>query len=84
MYNGTYAPWDNAPKLLGHDEMMEPLKVVTDFFEIDTVSGHDERFKEWRDYAVRLEYYNNARSGPGALLYVWEENVKLIEAIFLL
>jgi HEPN domain-containing protein len=84
MYNGTYAPWENAPKLLRHDEMMEPLKVVIDFFEIDAVSGHDERFKEWRDYAVRSDHYNNARSGPGALLYVWEENVKLIEAMFLL
>ncbi|QJD98241.1 HEPN domain-containing protein [Mucilaginibacter robiniae] len=84
MYIGTYAPWENAPKLLRHDEMINPLKVVIDFFEIDDMEGHAKHLKQWRDYAVRLEYYVNERNGPGMLLYVWEEHVRLMEAMFLL
>jgi HEPN domain-containing protein len=84
MYIGTYAPWENAPKLLRHDEMMHPLRVVIDFFEIDDVEGHRKHLKEWRDVAVSSEYYVNERNGPGVLLYVWEEHVKLMEAMFLL
>jgi hypothetical protein len=84
MYIGTYAPWENAPKLLRHDEITNPLRVVIDFFEIDDVAGHGKHFKEWRDVAVSSEYYVNESNGPGVLLYIWEEHVKLMEAMFLL
>jgi HEPN domain-containing protein len=84
MYTGTYAPWENMPKLLRHDEMMHPLRVVTDFFEIDNVEGHGARFKEWRDYAVKEPCYENEKHGPSLLLYTWEEHVRLMEAMYLL
>lgn len=84
MYTGTFAPWDNMPKLLRHDEMMHPLKVVTEFFDIDNVEGHGARFKEWRDYAVKEPCYENEKHGPSLLLYTWEEHVRLMEAMYLL
>jgi HEPN domain-containing protein len=84
MYTGTFTPWDNMPKLLRHDEMMHPLRVVTDFFEIDNVEGHSARLKEWRDYAVKEPCYENEKHGPSLLLYTWEEHVRLTEAMYLL
>ncbi len=84
MYTGTYAPWENVPKVLRHEEMMRPLKVVIDFFEIDNIEGHCARLKEWRDYAVKTACYVNEREGPGMLLHTWEEHIRLIEAMYLL
>jgi HEPN domain-containing protein len=84
MYTGTYAPWENMPKVLRHDEMMHPLKVVIDFFEIEDIAGHRTRLKEWRDYAIKTDCYVNEREGPGMLLHTWEEHVRLLEAMYLL
>lgn len=63
--------------------MMNPLEVIAYFFEIDSVTGHSARFKEWRNYAVKSEHYINERSGPSALLFTWEEHVRFIEAMYL-
>lgn len=68
MYTGTFAPWDDMPKLLRHDETMHPLRMVTDFFEIDNVEVYGARLKEWRDYAVKTPCYENEKHGPSLLL----------------
>jgi len=83
MYEGTYAPWENIPKYLKHHEIINPLEVLSYFFEINSATGHAGRFKEWRNYAVKSDHYINEWSGPGALLFTWEEHIRFIEAMYL-
>ena len=80
----SYAPWEHYPKTLTHDEMMNPLSVVEDFFTCESVKGHSRRLKEWRHYAVNDAYYNDEKWGPGPLLFIYTQNLKLLEAVFLL
>ncbi|UEG54013.1 hypothetical protein LLH06_03370 [Mucilaginibacter daejeonensis] len=84
MYTGSYAPWENAPKFLKQEQVARPLKLLEEFFQMSSVEGHAVQLREWRDFAVSSEYYNDERSGPGLLLYIWEYNVKLVEAMYVL
>jgi HEPN domain-containing protein len=79
-----YAPWEHYPKTLTHAEMMDPLSVVEDFFSSDSVKGHGKRLKEWRHYTINYLYYNDERWGPGPLLFTYDINLKLLEAVYLL
>ncbi|MCZ4223529.1 hypothetical protein [Pedobacter rhodius] len=84
MRNKTYAPWEHYPKTLRHQEVQNPISVVIDFFNADSVKGHGKRLKNWRYYVVNDEHYNEKRYGPGSLLYIYELNLKILEAMFLL
>jgi HEPN domain-containing protein len=84
MYNGTYAPWEHYPKTLRHYEVENPMSVVVDFFSADSVKGHGRRLKEWRYYVVNDEHYDEKRHGPGTLLFIYDLNLKILEAMYLL
>ncbi|MBB3056727.1 HEPN domain-containing protein [Mucilaginibacter gotjawali] len=84
MYFDKYAPWEHYPKTLRQHEIENPMSVVADFFFADSVKGHGKRLKEWRYYVVNDEHYNEKRHGPGTLLFVYDLNLKLLEAMFLL
>jgi HEPN domain-containing protein len=84
MYNGTYAPWEHYPKTLRHYEVENPMSVVVDFFSADSVKGHGRRLKEWRYYVVNDEHYNEKRHGPGTLLFIYDLNLRILEAMYLL
>jgi HEPN domain-containing protein len=84
MNNGTFAPWEHYPKTLRHDEIVNPMVVVADFFSADSVKGHGKRLKEWRYYVVNDEHYDEKRHGPGTLLFVYDLNLKILEAMYLL
>ena len=62
----------------------ESFVVVEDFFSSDSVKGHGKRLKEWRRYTINNQYYNDERWGPGPLLFVYDMNLKLLEAVYLL
>jgi len=81
---GTYAPWEHYPKTLRHEEMMNPMSVVFDFFSCDSVKGHSKQLKEWRYYVINDESYPGGRHGPGSLLFDYDLNLKLLEAVYLL
>ncbi|SDP86284.1 HEPN domain-containing protein [Mucilaginibacter sp. OK268] len=84
MYTGTYAPWEHYPKTLRHYEVENPLAVVADFFSADSVKGHTKRLKEWRYYVVNNEHYKDERHGPGSLLFIYDFNLRILEAMYLL
>jgi HEPN domain-containing protein len=84
MYNGTYAPWEHYPKNLRHYEVENPMSVVVDFFSADSVKGHGKRLKEWRYYVVNDEHYDEKRHGPGTLLFIYDLNLRILEAMYLL
>ncbi len=84
MYNGTYAPWEHYPKTLRHYEVENPMSVVVDFFSADSVKGHGKRLKEWRYYVVNDEHYDEKRHGPGTLLFIYDLNLRILEAMYLL
>jgi HEPN domain-containing protein len=84
MYTGTYAPWEHYPKTLRHYEVENPLSVVADFFSADSVKGHSKRLKEWRYYVVNNKHYKDERHGPGSLLFIYDFNLKILEAMYLL
>ena len=84
MYNGTYAPWEHYPKTLRHYEVENPMSVVVDFFSADSVKGHSKRLKEWRYYVVNDEHYDEKRHGPGTLLFIYDLNLRILEAMYLL
>lgn len=84
MYNGTYAPWEHYPKTLRHYEVQNPMSVVVDFFSVDSVKGHRKRLKEWRYYVVNDEHYDEKRHGPGTLLFIYDLNLRILEAMYLL
>ena len=84
MYTTKYVPWENCPKKLYHHEVIEPFSVLTDFFGIDDLSGHLNKLKKWRYFVNRNEAYKDDRFGPGSLLFTYDQNVRLLEAAFLL
>ena len=86
MYLTQYAPWEHYPKTLILKEFMDPLSVVDDFFSCDSLEGHAERLKEWRYYAVNDKVYKDkdVRRSPGGLLFEYDMNLKLLEAVYLL
>jgi len=79
----NYAPWEHYPKNLRQHEIADPMSVINDFFNANTVKGHRKRLNEWRYYVVNDEHFKDKRDGPGTLLFIYDLNVKLLEALYL-
>ena len=84
MYTPEYTPWENYPKNLYHREVMNPINVITEFFAIDWVFGHKKKLKKWRYYVTHDKCYGDKNHGPGTLLFTYELNTRLLEAVCLL
>jgi len=84
MNDAPYAPWEHYPKNLRHYEIENPMSVVVDFFSADSLNGHGRRLKEWRYYVVNDEHYDEKRHGPGTLLFIYDLNLRILEAMYLL
>ena len=83
MYLGNIAPWEQYPKHLRFSEVMNPLKVITDFFSTGWPKDHREDLKEWRFYVLNDKFYKD-RHGPGHVLFLYDQTLQLIEALHLL
>jgi HEPN domain-containing protein len=84
MYDRTYAPWEHYPKTLTQHEIQNPLTVISDFFSSDSLKGHAKRLNQWRNFVVSEQFYSDERFGPATLLYLYDLNLKLMEAMYLL
>lgn len=84
MYFDTYAAWEHSPKTLKYNEVLNPLTVIEDFFSADSVKGHKRDLKEWRTFVTTDKHFVGDRHGPGGLLFTYDLNLKLLEALYLL
>lgn len=84
MYTVKYAPWEHHPKKLRHQEVVNPLLVLEDFFSVDLLSGQCSKLKNWRYYVTHDKAYKDERHGSGSLLFSYDKNVRLLEAAYLL
>ncbi|WP_345213699.1 HEPN domain-containing protein [Mucilaginibacter gynuensis] len=59
------------------------MKVVADFIGTSTLKGHKRNLKKWRDLVITEHHYKNKAHGPGELLFTYDLNLKLLEAMHL-
>jgi len=64
--------------------MVNPLVVLDGFFSANLLSGHCGKLKNWRYYVVHDKVYKDEQHGPGSLLFIYDLNLKLLEACYLL
>lgn len=84
MYIDKAAPWEHYPKNLRFNEVQNPLLVIVDFFSAARLKEQRKDLKRWRYYVISDAHYTNERHGPGTLLFIYDLNVKLVEALHLL
>jgi len=84
MKNVPYAPWEHYPKTLRYFEIENPISVIVDFFSADSVIGHGRILKQWRYYVINSKHYDDKRHGPGTILFIYDFNMRLLEAMYLL
>lgn len=73
-----------SPFILSAEQMAEPLNVLYEFFSDDTLSGHLQRLKDWRDSVLADDFYRDMKGSPGGLLYFYELNISLLQTAHLL
>ncbi|WP_462266472.1 hypothetical protein [Mucilaginibacter sp.] len=83
MYLGKTAPWEQYPKHLRFNEIMNPLQVLMDFFSSGWPRDHRKDLKEWRYYVLNDKFYKD-RHGARHVLFIYDQDVQLIEAVHLL
>jgi hypothetical protein len=84
MFKKKYLPWENYPKKLSHQQIINPFKVVADFFAVDWLEGHEEKLEAWRYFVKHDKCYDDKDNGPGSLLFIYDLNIRLLEAAYLL
>lgn len=75
---------DNIPINLLPEQLLNPLSVFEDFFSDDSLEGHLQRLKDWRDHVLKDDFYRDMKGSPAGLLYFYRLNVCLVEVAFLL
>lgn len=83
MYSGNVAPWEQYPKQLRFSEVINPLRVLVDFFNSGLPKSHRRDLKLWRYYVTKDRCYKD-RHGAGHILFIHDLNVGLMEAMHLL
>jgi hypothetical protein len=83
MYFEEIAPWENYPKNLNFKEIQNPLLVLDEFFG-DWMETHIEQLSKWRKYVLSGKVYRDKRQGPGSLVFTSVQNLRLLEACYLL
>ncbi len=84
MQASDYNTWASCPINLSPKQTSDPLSVFSDFFSDDSLPGHLQRLKDWRDYVLKDDFYRDMKGSPAGLAYFYKLNVCLVEAAFLL
>lgn len=83
MYNGRFVPWDKYPKFLTFEEVQDPFSVLVEYFDGTWPTEQRKELKEWRKFVTTRKHYTH-RHGPGNLLFIYDEHMRLLEACYLL
>lgn len=83
MENPTENHTKNRIVYLDNDEIAEPCKVISLFFDACSLPEHLDALREWRDDVAFGTHHTRKRS-PDNLLYDYELTIRLIEAAWLL
>lgn len=75
---------DDAVFNLKPAEIINPLIVIADFFDVDSLDGHLERLQTWRRCIMEDQYFKGDKGSPSELLHFHKLNVCLLEAAYLL
>lgn len=65
-------------------EKANPILVIADFFDVDSLSGHLERLQMWRKCILEDQYFKGDKGSPSELLHFYKLNLCLLEATYLL
>ncbi|TSD66315.1 HEPN domain-containing protein [Inquilinus sp. KBS0705] len=83
MYGDKLFPWDEYPKFLSFEEVQHPFGVVSNYFDGTLPEDRSRELIEWRSYVISHKHYRHPH-GPGNLLFISDEHLRLLEACYLL
>ena len=65
-------------------EIANPILVIADFFDVDSLPGHLERLQMWRKCILEDQYFKGDKGSPSELLHFYKLNLCLLEAAYVL
>ena len=83
MRAAIYNEWYYLPQSLRPEEIEEPMNVINNFFDHDSLPGHLEILRKWCYTLFKDDYYRNEQGSPSGLLYHHELTLNLVEAAYL-
>lgn len=83
MYDRPIAPWEHFPKTLTISELLNPLKIIKQYFNTELPRKKFDKIDQWRDFVLKYDCYNDPNLGPEPLLSVYDENLRFMEAAYL-
>lgn len=84
MSEHIFNQWDNLPVNLAAEQIANPLIAIDDFFSAAWLPEHLDELYKWRRFILEPTYFLDAKGSPVSLLTAYKNNLKLIEAAYLI
>ncbi|MEB0248988.1 MULTISPECIES: HEPN domain-containing protein [unclassified Mucilaginibacter] len=76
--------WDFYPLNLTPEQVINPLSVITTFFDHDSLPGHLETLQNWCFSVLKPDFFRDEKGSPSGLLYFHKLTLCLVEAASLI
>ena len=84
MSEHIFNQWDHLPINLAAEQIANPLIAIDDFFSSAWLPEHIEELYKWRKSILESNFFVDAKGSPVSLLTAYKNNLKLIEAAYLI
>ncbi len=84
MSEHIFNQWDHLPINLAAEQIANPLIAIDDFFSSAWLPEHIEELYKWRKSILESNFFVDAKGSPVSLLTAYKNNLKLIEASYLI
>jgi len=84
MSEHIFNQWAHLPINLAAEQIANPLNVLDDFFSSSWLPEHIEELYKWRNSILETNFFVDAKGSPVSLLTAYKNNLKLIEASYLI
>ena len=84
MSEHIFNQWDHLPINLAAEQIANPLIAIDDFFSAAWLPEHIEELYKWRKSILESNFFVDAKGSPVSLLTAYKNNLKLIEAAYLI